>query len=271
MSTYMLWIVLSSVFRSPVLAGAAIIIGGFVFEQVAVGVLPSPLRWWRRRSRISRLEHSLLVNPNDRRARFELAQSYVDSRRYQKAVDMLKPNLEAGDDDPHTLFVMGVACLGAGHAQQGETFLEAAEAQDPDFRMGEIDLERGRFRIERKDYKGAVAVLEKFCKRRSSSVEGQYLLAKAVELSGDDASAALRREEAWKQYVTSPGFQRKRERLWAWRARPSRPLMYGTLALLGFLAFFKFAYPVIRSQAHDARSAYDQTQMRNTGGNDDSE
>jgi tetratricopeptide (TPR) repeat protein len=269
MSTYMLWIILSSVFRSPVLAGAAIIIGGLVFEQVAVGVLPSPIRWWRRRSRISRLEHSLLVNPNDRRARFELAESYVSGRRFQKAVDMLKPNLEAGDDDPHTLFVMGVACLGAGHSQQGETFLEAAEAQDPDFRMGEIELERGRFRIERKDFKGAIESLERFCKRRSSSVEGQYLLSKAIELNGDDASAALRREEAWKQYVSSPGFQRKRERLWAWRARPSRPLMYGTLTLVGLFAFFKFAYPVISTQARDARDAYNHSTMQTRDSDDE--
>lgn len=267
----MLWIILSSVFRSPVLAGAAIIIGGFVFEQVAIGFLPSPLRWYRRWRRGAKLEHNLLANPNDRKSRFELAESYVSSRRYQKAVDMLKPNMAAGDDDPHTLFLMGVACLGAGHSQQGETFLEAAEEQDPNFRMGAIDLERGRFRIERKDYKGAIEALQRFNKSRAASVEGAFLLAKAMELSGDDSGAALQREEAWKQYVSSPGFQRKRERAWAWRARPSRPLIYGTLVLLGLVAFFKFGYPAIRAQAHDARGEWDRSQGGTVATDEDQE
>lgn len=268
MSTYMLWIILSSVFRSPILAGAAILIGGFVIDQAAVGILPSPIRWYQRRRRISKLEHTLLVNPNDRRARFELAESYVSNRKFQKAVDMLKPNMEAGDDDPHTLFLMGVACLGAGHSNQGETFLEAAEQQDPNFRMGTIDLERGRYRIERKDYKGAIEALTRFTKARASSVEGTVLLAKALELSGDDATAALQREEAWKQYVSSPGFQRRRERLWAWRVRPSRPLMYGTLVAIALFGFFKFGYPYIQRQAFDARDTYQSAQQQQTADDD---
>ncbi len=40
------------------------------------------------------------------------------------------------------------------------------------------------------------------------------------------------RDEAWKDYVSAPGFQRRRERGWAWRARPCRPLAYAALAAL---------------------------------------
>ncbi|HEX8705290.1 MAG TPA: hypothetical protein VF815_41040, partial [Myxococcaceae bacterium] len=33
-------------------------------------------------------------------------------------------------------------------------------------------------------------------------------------------------------YVAAPGFQRRRERMWAWRARPSRPATYAAIALI---------------------------------------
>lgn len=256
----MLWIILSSVLRNPILAGVLVLVIGFVTDRVAIGVLPDPFRFISRWRRKSRLQRTLLQNHNDRRARFELAEIFVAQKKYQLAVDTLKPNLEAGDDDKHTLYVMGVACLGAGHAQQGETFLEATEALDPNFRMGDLELERGRFRIARQDYKGAVEALKRFKQKRHASIEGTYLLAKALELSGDDATAALEREEAWKHYVAAPGFQRKRERRWAWKAKPSRPLIYGTLVALVIFAFYRFAVPAISKEAKQARQTYDSQQ-----------
>lgn len=259
----MLWIILSSILRNPILAGVAVLAIVFITDKVAVGVLPDPLRWLKRWRRRTRLQRTLLQNTSDRRARYELAEIYVDKKQFQLAVDTLKPNLQAGDDDKHTLFLMGVACLGAGHHQQGETFLEAAEAQDPNFRMGDIDLERGRYRIERKDYKGAVEALRRFMQKRQSSIEGSYLLAKALELSGDDATAALERQQTWKHYVAAPGFQRKRERRWAWRAKPSRPLLYGTLLAVVVFGFFRFVAPLISAEAKDARHAYDSQQRAN--------
>lgn len=257
----MLWIILSAVFRSPILAGVAVVVIMFVTDRVAIGVLPDPFRFIKRWSRTTRLQRTLLQNRNDRRARYELAEIFVSRKKFQLAVDTLKPNLEAGDDDKHTLYLMGVACLGANHFAQGETFLEAAEELEPNFRMGDIDLERGRYRILRKDYKGAIEALRKFREQRQSSIEGQYLLAKAMELSGDDANAALERQTAWSHYVAAPGFQRKRERRWAWSAKPSRPLIYGTLLAIGLFGFFRFVTPMIAGQAREARGAYDSQQM----------
>lgn len=260
-STYILWIILSAVFRSPILAGVAVLVIVLVADRVAIGVLPDPFGFFKRWSRTSRLQRTLLQNRNDRRARYELAEIYVSRKKFQQAVDTLKPNLEQGDDDKHTLYLMGVACLGAGHSQQGETFLDAAEALEPNFRMGDIDLERGRYRIARKDFTGAVKALRNFTQKRQSSIEGQFLLAKALELSGDDATAALERQTAWSHYVAAPGFQRKRERRWAWSAKPSRPLLYGTLLAVVLVAFFRFITPLIATQAREARGLYDSQQQ----------
>ncbi len=88
-------------------------------------------------------------------------------------------------------------------------------------------------------------------KARHGTVEGRVLLAKALDKAGRDADAALMRDEAWKDYVAAPGFQRRRERMWAWRARPSRPLTYVAIALvvlaLGYQALSRIQPPMAPS------------------------
>jgi tetratricopeptide (TPR) repeat protein len=232
MSKWLLWMLLSSVTRSPLLS--LVLVFGLLWavDRFTVQFLPSPLRWLARWRRAGQLEALLHANPHDRRARYELADLRVGQRRYAAAVEVLKPNLAEEDEDVDTLFLLGVASLGAGQGPQGELLLNEAEKLNPDYKMGAIDLERGRWRLARGDVKGALEALERFCKGRHGTVEGRVLLAQALDRSGRDADAALMRDEAWKEYVSAPGFQRRRERLWAWRARPSRPLAYAAVAAL---------------------------------------
>jgi len=70
----------------------------------------------------------------------------------------------------------------------------------------------------------------------SSSVEGHYLLGRALEACGDAAGARTERESAWREYSTSPRYKRRLDRLWAWRARPSRPATYALLLALALAA-----------------------------------
>jgi tetratricopeptide (TPR) repeat protein len=189
-----------------------------------------------------------MANTHDRRARFELAELRVGQKRYAAAVELLKPNLEAGDEDVDTLFLLGVAYLGAGEVAKGELLLGEAEKLNPDFRQGSIDFERGRLRLAQGDVKGSLEALERFVKGRHGSIEGRVLLAKALDKAGRDADAALMRDEAWKDYVAAPGFQRRRERMWAWRARPSRPLTYAAILVvvlvLGYQALSRIPPPM---------------------------
>ncbi|HEX5754538.1 MAG TPA: tetratricopeptide repeat protein [Archangium sp.] len=233
--SWLLWILLSSLTGSPVLSALAVLALVIVADRYTVGILPSPLRAIGRWQRASKLQRLLQSNPHDRRARYELADLWVRRGKYAAAVEVLKPNLEAGDDDVGTLFLLGVAYLGAGDAARGELLLDEAAKQEPGYQMGAVDLERGRFRLARGDTKGAIESLQRLRDARQGTVEGRVLLAQALDKSGRDADAALMREEAWKEYVAAPGFQRRRERLWAWRARPSRPLAYG-VALVVVLA-----------------------------------
>ena len=64
------------------------------------------------------------------------------------------------------------------------------------------------------------------------------------------------RDQAWDEYQSAPGFQRRKERKWAWRARPSRPAMYAVLALMGVVLFGRFAAPALSTWATEHRDPY---------------
>lgn len=241
MSKWMLWLILTSITGRPLLSLVLVIGAVWAVDRFTLQVLPSPLRLLARWRRAGQLERTLMTNTHDRRARSELAELRLGRGKYAQAVELLKPNLEAGDEDVDTLFLLGVAYLGAGEVAKGELLLDEAAKLNADYRQGSIDLERGRLRLARGDAKGAVEALERFVKGRNGTVEGRTLLAKALDKAGRDADAALMRDEAWKEYVAAPGFQRRRERMWAWRARPSRPLTYAALAFL----FLALSYQVV--------------------------
>lgn len=260
-SSWLLFILLSALTGNPVLAVLLVFAFIWVADRYTVGILPSPFRALKRWQRASHLERVLQSNPHDRRARYELADLWVGRGRYAAAAAVLKPNLEAGDEDVATLYLLGVAYLGAGEAARGELLLEEAAKLEPGYQMGAIHLERGRWRLARGDVKGAREALERLRVARPGTVEGRVLLAQAMDKDGRDADAALVREEAWKEYVAAPGFQRRRERLWAWRARPSRPLAYGAALLvafaLGFSLMSRVSLPSPGGYYDAAPTAYD--------------
>lgn len=234
---------------NPILSLVILLVVWWVADRFTLGLLPDPFRLVRRTMRVRALRRGLGLNPNDRRARLELATLLVEQRRYAAAVDTLKPNLQAGDDDAGTLFTMGVACLGAGHIKQGELLLEEAQAQDPNFRMGEIDLVRARFRLKRGDAKGALEAATALASVRPGTVEGKVLMARAHGALGDDVAAAYAKKDAWHHYVHAPRFQRRRDRLWAWRANPARPLTYVAILIVCGALFSQFVAPSLKRAA----------------------
>ncbi len=231
MSGYLKFLILWSITGSPISAAVILIVGTFVLDHFTLGILPSPYRLVMRWLRQRRLETDLLNNPSDRRARRELGEIQVARGRYAEAVGTLRPVLEAGDDEPGTVFAMGLACLKGGHEAQGEKLLGHVEEVSPGFRLGEVHLELGRAALRRGDFASARTSLETFVSMRKGTIEGRVLLARAINGLGDDGAAALMRDAAWNEYVTAPGFQRRRERAWAWRVQPWRPVLYAALLL----------------------------------------
>ncbi|HVE86153.1 MAG TPA: hypothetical protein VND93_25025, partial [Myxococcales bacterium] len=113
MSKWLLWIILSSLTGSPIGSGIAILALWWAMDRFTFRLFPDPVALSRRWLRAGKLRRELVGNPHDRRARYELAELMVARRRYARAVNLLRPNLEAGDEDVPTVYLMGVACLGA--------------------------------------------------------------------------------------------------------------------------------------------------------------
>lgn len=261
MSNYLVWILLSALTGNPLLSAGVLLLFWFATDRFTLNVLPDPLRLVSRWRRARRLEHALLVNPHDGRARLELAGLYVERGAHHQAVAVLKPNVEKGEGDVQTLFTMGAACLGAGYAGQGEKLLAHAAELEPKFRVGEVDLVLGRARLVRGDLQGAREALERLLAVRSGSVEGRVLLAQVLTKQGDDGAAALLRDEAWREHVAAPAFQRRKQRLWAWRARPFRPVLYLAVAALGLLVLTSVLGPLLAGSTRQAHSG-DQLRRR---------
>lgn len=237
--TYLKFTLLWALTGSPVAAAAILLVMGGVADWYTVGFVRRFFRFLNNQSRASRLRAELALNPANRKARFDLADILVSQGKYAEAVDLLKPVVAEAPHDHSALFLMGVACLGSGQAEQGELFLSTIEESEPTFHLGEMPLEIGRWRLNRKDFKGAVEALSRYVKSRPSSVQGHFLLGEALDGTGAGEAAKASRALAWREYTTSPGYQQRVERLWAWRANPTRPALYSlvVVALVGVLGF----------------------------------
>lgn len=223
LSKLLLFYVLTWLTGSPLAAVGVLLVLWWLGDRATFKLLPDPVRPLARLRRRGALQATLRVNPHDRRARFELAELLLEARRPARAVEVLRPNVEAGDEDVRTAFVMGAALGRSGHPEAAERALEVARAAEPRFRAGEIDLELGRQRLARGDLAGAAEALERLLAERPGTVEGRLWLARARERAGDRAAGRRLRDEAWREYASLPRFHRRHERPFAWRANPWRP------------------------------------------------
>jgi predicted Zn-dependent protease len=229
-STWILWILLSRLTGSPILTLLALLALGWAGDRYTFRRLPDPLRAVHRWRRAGQLRRTLLANPHDRRARLELA-DLVTARRPAEAVALVRPNVEAGDEDSSTLYVLGRAMARSGALDDAERVLSYAREADPHFRVGELDLELGRLRLARRDFAGARDALARLVAERPGTVEGRWLLATALAGLGDAAGAERARDEGWREYLSLPRFRRRQERRYAWRIRPARAVAFVAVAV----------------------------------------
>jgi Flp pilus assembly protein TadD len=231
MSKFVLWSLLAWATGSPLGSLAALLVVWWAADRFTFRLLPDPL-WalggWRRRGALRR---AVAVNPSDRRSRFELAQLLLAARRPAAAIEVLRPNLEFGDDDVHTAFLFGTLLARTGQHAQAEHVLGIARAAEPGYRLGEIDLELGRSRLARGELVGAREALARLVEARPGTVEGRVLLARALDGLHQPGGARLR-HEAWREYAALPRFRRREERPWAWHVRPWRPALVAVAVVL---------------------------------------
>jgi tetratricopeptide (TPR) repeat protein len=259
-SKWLLWIVLSSVTGSPIGALIFLLVVWWTIDRFTTRVLPDPVRGFLRWQRVHKLERTIAHNPSDRRARAELGDIFLQQRRYSKSAELLRPLVELGDEPVGTLYLFALASAGMKQYDQAERVLLAAKKEEPDFRGGDLDLALGRVRFAKGDLKGADEALVAFLEKRRFSIEGRVLLAKVREKAGDVAAAQKLRAEAWAEYRSSPPAHRRRDRWFAWQAKPVRPIAYGAVAVFVIVGFALFGAPRVREVVSSYVPAADSAQ-----------
>lgn len=230
MGKWFQWFLLSQLTGSPLGALAILVVAWWALDRFTLRILPDPLRGFGRWRRADKLRRQIADNPADRRARMELADILVQQRRYQAAYEILGPNVAAKDRDPDTLFLYALAARGNGKPEEAESLLSEVHASAPDFKLSQVKLELGEVLLKKGEAASAAALLAQYLEKRRSSVRARVLLAQAKEKLGDLSLAKQLKSEAWTAYVGLPRYLRRDERLWAWRAKPERPLLYAGLA-----------------------------------------
>lgn len=236
MSNWISFSILWMLTGSPVAAALILLAAYAVADWYAFGFLRGLARAVAGFQRGRRLRAVLLHNPHDRKARADLGDILLSQGRHAAAIEVVKPLADADPHDLNALFMLGVACLATGRVEQGELFLSEVQQAMPDFRGGTALLELGRARVRRGSAEAA-APLQQFLAEHPHHVEARYWLMRAHLLAGDAAAAVAERARCWKEYQTELPYQRRADRIWAWRARPSRPLAYAAAASCALALF----------------------------------
>ena len=217
---------------SPVAAAVILLLAYAIADWYTFGFLHGIAHAVADFHRGRRLRLVLLHNPHDRKARADLGEILVSQRRYRRAIQIVKPIADENPHDLNALYLLGVACLATGRIREGELFLSEVYQADPAHRDAAPLLQLGRFRAQRGDA-SAAEPLRRYLEAHPHHVEARFLLSRACLLARDHAAAAAERSRCWREYETELPYQRRKDRIWAWRARPSRPLIYAAAACCG--------------------------------------
>ena len=204
---------------SPLVAILVIAAVYLALDYQFVGVSRRLFDGFRRASEIRRLKRDLSVNPHDAAARAGLGRLLVSARRHAEAAPHLEQAIARMPDSDDAACDLGLAYLWTGKIPEGERLLRTALARNPKFRYGEPYLRWGEFLLSAGRVRDAAESLETFLSIHSSSVEGHYLLAEAYRREGNASNAAKIYRDALFMFKKSPGYKRRAERLWAWKAR----------------------------------------------------
>lgn len=179
-------------------------------------------RWYlyaRSAGRLRSLRDQVELNPANAVARAQLAEVWLDRRRPARAVPLLEQALERDPKSAELLFLLGLAQLRAGRAEQALAPLSAATASDPKVRYGAAYLALGDAQLAAGKLDEARAAYARYIKINTSNLEGYCKLAALCHRAKDVEGAKQWRDEALATYRALPGYQRRKQLAWWLRAR----------------------------------------------------
>lgn len=214
MKIFFIFVLLSWLLGNPFLALIVLLVIIYVLDRRFVGITPSLLKPFKRRSRVSKLKRQLLLNPHDTPAKSELAHELIGLRKFEEARSLLAGMEDRMAQSAEYWSDLGQCELALGQLEAGEKHMREALDINPRVKFGLPYLLLGDAWAGKDDEKAA-AYLRAFQDVHASSCEAYYLLGKIYDRLGDRAAAKQAYRDCVGVYRTLPRYMKRRERRWA--------------------------------------------------------
>lgn len=208
--TYWLWVIL---FLGPL--GALIYIVAEVLPdaQLFGGVT---FRGFSRRRRISELQAMVAENPSAGNYE-ELGQLYLDEGKFARAKECFDRSISSRADSPDPFYRRGICSIELGDFQAAVTDLERVVAREPEYDFSRAPALLAHAYAKTGQNEKADAFFRKAL-QTSTLTESQVNYAEFLRSQGRKGEAKELLQRVMSKKRTMPGFQRRRDRPWFWRA-----------------------------------------------------
>lgn len=213
MSKIFLFFILTYLLGNPILAIIILLALIYFVDRRYVGLFPSLVKPFQRSRQIGRLRQSIRINPHDTSAKHELARLYMERKKYNDALELMREVQPILRESSDVLAAMGICMLKLQQLEQGEQLILQAVERNPRVMYGEPYLQLGEA-LARHQPDRAIHYIEQFRTIHSSSCLGFYRLGQAYEQIGRGQDAAQAYRETIELYRALPKYKRKQERKW---------------------------------------------------------
>ncbi|TJY42149.1 tetratricopeptide repeat protein [Cohnella pontilimi] len=198
---------------NPFLAILVLLAILYVLERRFIGLSPSIVRPFRRRSSIAKWRRQLHMSPYDVSAKSELARLLIESRKYAQARNVLIGIESQMEHSAEYWSDLGTCDLALGRLEDGEKEMLQALEISPRVKYGQPYLRLAEA-FTAKDPHKALSYLEAFKEVNSSSCEAYYRLGALYAALGKKEEAASAFRECRQLYASLPRYMKRRERKW---------------------------------------------------------
>nr|WP_238357748.1 tetratricopeptide repeat protein [Cohnella zeiphila] len=199
---------------NPFLALIVLLVVLYFLERRFIGLSPSLVRPFRRRSSIAKWRRQLQVNPHDVSARAELVRLLIESKKYKEAMEELRTMGDRMEHSAEYWSDLGLCELALGRREEGEQAMLKALEISPRVKYGLPYLRLGEA-FAKTDAAKALDYLQRFRDIQSSSCEAYYRLGSIYREMGQPDRAKEADRECAQIYRSLPRYMKRRERKWA--------------------------------------------------------
>jgi tetratricopeptide (TPR) repeat protein len=199
---------------NPFLALIVLLVVLYFLERRFIGLSPSLVRPFRRRSAIAKWRRQLQVNPHDVSTRAELVRLLIEGKKYKEAMEELRVIGDRMEHSAEYWSDLGLCELALGRREEGESALLKALEISPRVKYGLPYLRLGEA-FAKTDAAKALDYLQQFRDIQSSSCEAYYRLGSIYREMGQPDRAAEANRECRQIYRSLPRYMKRRERKWA--------------------------------------------------------